>query len=359
MNYWTGCSLLLFTLFTSCATPDTGQLSFDDSVFRDSSTLLGTPIISDVSPSRLLSFGDLLLYGTPGSWLQVCRVFDLDQMRHLDAFIPHGSGDGELESIYSWHSRGDTLYVYDISLGRINQHEYSDGNWLGAPTISFKLKDASLADFAALGDGQFAGSPYDNVLQSKLVKFGRDGVLQETGLPYPYESGSQQYQKHNLPEVYYTSMCYSQAHDRLFMAYRNADRVEVYKNIARNVGELEKDVIGPYGYKAEFREVTSEGGDSFLDPIVDVTRHCYFSANCDDETVMVLYSGELMESSEPREPEDDLIDKVLVFNWEGEVITSYSLDPPIMGQFSVNFDRKEIYGISNVDDVKVYQYSFD
>ena len=132
---------------------------------------------------------------------------------------------------------------------------------------------------------------------------------------------------------YASFIFYSENHDKAALAYRFADRVEIYDRKTHKSITIK----GPEGYDAEFE--AAKVGSADISIRTDKSRLAFLSAGTvTSDYLYLLYSGKNHEAVNA--PYGQCI---YVYDWNGKPVKKINLDRPISG-FTVSADNKILYG---------------
>lgn len=130
---------------------------------------------------------------------------------------------------------------------------------------------------------------------------------------------------------------------RWVMSHKSTDMIEIYDNNLK----LLKRLQGPDHIIPEVRE-TKGGVHRSSD-----SREAYFFPVAKDDYIYVLYDGRIYDIEDSTRY---LRDKLLVFDWEGNLVKYYKLSKPIF-HFDIDEEHKILYGLTDNPDFHVLSFS--
>ena len=135
--------------------------------------------------------------------------------------------------------------------------------------------------------------------------------------------------------------------DRIFISYLFTDLIEVYDYS----GHCIKRMRGPHQIELVMDLQSAGDGYTTAKTRKGETYKCYSSPVHAGEEVFVLYFGELSEDYQERDF------KIIVFDWNGKPLRMYELDTHLF-TFSVDYENKIIYGITNSPEYRIIKYNY-
>jgi len=358
---------IIFTLFLfSCSNKNTLQSDFIDiknyTLFTEETPVQEISLKSKIfnndflqNPVRLGLMDTILfsLNASYGSDSLLC-CFSTKSQQLIKNLYPKGNGPMELLSASNFSSSTDLKYfwIYDITrqiwFGRNIKH------------INSKISDISIKEEVItlnLRNDSLLGleNPiwfHENFIIQNLLKykerfliFNSQGKLIQT-IINPNLQFKKEFDEKILADIFSTRLCVTPDHSKIILAGRYLDLIEIY-NVK---GELQKMIKGPNkDFNFQFdtkrsieRSVLIKSPDS---------KRAYLSVKATTNKIYALYSGKTKKDEENY----SYSKKMYVFSIEGELLTKYTLDVPII-DFVIDDKNKKLYAISI--DANIVSFNF-
>ena len=344
-----------------------------DPYYDDVSIITPTSNVQSISPvsSTSILFASVTRIATCGNfivlmgkkigadkdyWIHIADT-NSDSLVFISA-IPVGGATHEMESIYQLIPRNNgNIGLYDwrksiLKTFMLDSIYYNpDINHEPIATITFDKR--RLRNIVSFDDVSYVANSIETTPMNRFYYFDSIGKFLKGGSSYP--SLPAQLDSIGWPEAYYCSTCYSSLHNILVLANQSTDLIELY-SYSHDELSLYKKLYGPDRFKSYF-ESSYEGSAHSIYPIADLTRDAYFSINCTDDMFYVLYSGHLVESrSATSALSTGSFSRLLVFNYDGWLISEYRLEQPVIGVIAIDTERNTLWGISHNNDQALVMY---
>lgn len=131
--------------------------------------------------------------------------------------------------------------------------------------------------------------------------------------------------------------------DRIVVTYKRTDLIDIYDK----EGNLLRRMHGPDHFLPEIHQ----DGERIGSNPGQQDREAYFWPLAVGEHFFVLYSGKESKRG------DYLINKIFVFDWDGDPVTYYSLDTSIF-DFAVDSKKKKIYGLTDSPESHIVEFNY-
>ena len=181
--------------------------------------------------------------------------------------------------------------------------------------------------------------------KERFLIFNSQGKLIQT-IINPNLQFKKEFDEKILADIFSTRLCVTPDHSKIILAGRYLDLIEIY-NVK---GELQKMIKGPNkDFNFQFdtkrsieRSVLIKSPDS---------KRAYLSVKATTNKIYALYSGKTKKDEENY----SYSKKMYVFSIEGELLTKYTLDVPII-DFVIDDKNKKLYAISI--DANIVSFNF-
>lgn len=277
-----------------------------------------------------------------------CFRFAPDNLRKIGDFIAFGSGPNEALQLISLQFGDSTVWGLDAPRSRLHQYTFRQFMTEGEITPQTSIALTNVQPTQAL--------IVDNMIVANTVQFPdfRFSIYDMEGkhitnigkLP---DSGEKQTPLEKL-ESYINCMSIRPDNELIFVSYMQTDLIEMYdKN-----GTLKTRIHGPDHFFPARKEV-SDGATKRVISKIGETRDAYFSPVAFADEIWVLYCGNFFD---PSIPYSELSNRIIVFDWNGKPIRTYTTD---IGIFSLDVDRENrvIYALTVNPEFGVVAFSYN
>lgn len=314
----------------------------------------------DFGAPQLLQ-GDLF---TIDSLLRPTRLFVCDSMliavdKYSDNFVqvynkhtgtkicenvPRGIGPDELLYCWSLQVCNNKVWVFDMQMATMQV--YDKETFLSVSGIS-PLKNVKLAKYtptnalALRNENLVATSLTDK--DNLLTMHDADGCKQEPrAVAFPQIDDDSASDIQN--QLFERRLYYDETNDAIVVFYVYTDLIEIYDSKMN----LQSRIQGPDNIVPALREKTTDGVKT-MSIIPGETKFTYLCGATTDKAIYALYCGELPQSGKY------LQDKILVFDYKGNLVKSLTLQYPCYA-FCVDEAEGVLYALSEQPDAVVVKY---
>jgi hypothetical protein len=257
------------------------------------------------------------------------QILNPKTLSEVGQFISYGKGANEMihpELVKSFNSN---IWIFDQPSQ--NLYEFLSDSFFSDlppnPIRTIKLQEKS-DNVAVLSENQII-SLTTLTGKRRFNSFDINGKYQEIKGVYPVKGDSEA----NLI-MSYTGDYTTNFKNRILMTYYYTDLIEIYDF----EGNLIKRIHGPNLFYPAFKEA-SDGEYRGIRSSED-SKFAYISPICVNNEVFILYSGKKY-----RDPDSELCNMIMVFDWEGNPLRQYELDKNVF-TITVDAENKIIYGLS-------------
>lgn len=268
-------------------------------------------------------------------------LFSIDlQTDSLSRFGKRGGGPEEFVQPYTlqyldenhfgmFDLWGRKFCVFSVDGNKISlQHKYNTAN--GKSALSFTVKRMAENRFLSL-------APYPDGMYVVMDSL---GTVLKSFFEFPYKDADERAISNRLRGMAYQGpLSFSPSCDRFVYSPSTGDIVHFYAiegDEVRVISRLEK---------AYPRYIPEEGADGAISAaIFRSEKFSYISSAATDRYVYLLYSGAVFEDL-IKEGKMDVGRTVLVYNWKGEKLRSFTLDVDCQ-QICVSADDSLLYAIA-------------
>ena len=317
---------------------DTGKEILLQGHDLDLGELVTRPMRISVSDSTLI-----LLNNDNEALVQLIELKTGKESGHYGSF---GSGPADLMTPRYVQKKDSLLFIYDSRLRRFNHYVIASDSLL-------KLKNS--IQFTCYFDDVFMLSDsmlVANVLDPRLKKisfFQKDSMLRTMG-EYPLTEG----EDNSLEELarmegFASSLAWNPLKKKIAVVYKQTDLIEIYDE----AGNFKKRIQGPDMFFPS-KSVKNVGDTQKVTANIGEERDAYFSPIATDDELFVLYSGKYYHPGD----KNYLLDHMLVFDWDGNILRQYKLDIPIF-RFTIDSSTHTIYGLTDTPEFRVIRYHLE
>lgn len=268
-------------------------------------------------------------------------------IKKIGDFIEFGSGPNEFLDLKSLQFVDSLVWGFDKQRSRLNQYSYSQFLVKGdiTPYKTISLKETMSNRALVVNNKIFINSLSYPDARFSIYDMEGHFLLNAGELP---DSGEEQTPLEKL-ESYFNNMVLSPDNELIFVAYLQTDLIEIYDKD----GNLKVRRQGPDHFFPARKEINDGAGKRVLSKIGE-TRDAYFNPVAFNDEIWVLYSGKLFD---PSIPNNELVNKIIVFDWDGKPIKVYTTD---IGIFSFAVDRNHhvIYGITINPEFSIVTFKY-
>jgi hypothetical protein len=333
-------------LFFSCRNKSDNPDIFSEKDFAKPINLKGSVLQID---SMLMYPVDIhvvdnLLFLTNSKTEYIFDVYDLNTHKKINECIKFGNGPDEMISPTIVNLTKDSLWIFDRQLWFLRNYRTKDFISGSKPESLQKIR---------LGHSHYKTTVLSN---NRIVAYGSHSMdkkfdyydlnakLLDSKGEYTDKSLSDRDNYLSYRFDYTTSL-----NDKIFACYTFGDIIEIYDGAT---GDLIKRRYGPNESKPVFKSVTRDGVTVAL-PVRDLTHLCYHATPVRaGNEVFVLYFGGLYGKFISETGNATKCNKILVFDFEGNPLRTYTLDVPVIF-FTVDAEKRIIYGVTNAPDLNL------
>lgn len=304
--------------------------------------------LDDVYMPSNLYLKDSLLFMVNLRSQNMVTYYNLNRLEKTSDFISFGSGPDECLSIASLQFRNDEIWAFDLQQGKIQVYPYEQFLQAGQAKVkrSIALQDATANGAVAVKDRLFVNSLAHADARFSLYDMAGN-LLEQKGKMPDFRTAQTELEKW---ESFFCNMAVRPDEERVFVAYMQTDLVEIYDER----GNLLHRMHGPDGFFPVKNEREVGGGQRKVMSTSGKTRDAYFYPVAFDDEIWTVYSGKVFE---PQDHTAYLMDKILVFDWNGRVQRFYRLDIPIY-TLAVDRQQRMIYGMSEQPDLSIVRFQY-
>lgn len=343
LNLFVSASLLSLVACGNLSETDCLNVSLGD--FKESLELKAENLELDSiwKPDRIFC-DDAFLLISDKTCKEHVTVFDISNGEILSNNVPNGAGPGE--SLISWSLQkfGDNIYSYDPMQKKLWEYKYDDFVTRShiSPLGSVEFDDnciyvvkTKLNQFVTI-----TLSDSDNL----LTKFDDKGhKLNDVVTPFPDVVKTNFSEDSNLKGVYTARLYYSDVNDKIIVTYDYIDLFDIYDSSLN----LQNRVYGPFHLQPD---VQCEGAACYLS---DDSKYAYEGCFMTSDKIYMLYSGLTDDEEDEQFP-----NQILVFDFNGNPISHYTLDVPVYGM-CVSEKNKSIYGLAQNPECCVVKFKYE
>lgn len=272
--------------------------------------------------------------------------YNMNDLSKIGNFIPFGSGPNESLGLKSLQIEDPNIWAFDKQLNKISLYSYSQ--FLQAEEAqareTIKMQDVCF-EVLVIADKIFANTLSYPDSRFSIYDIKGEFIENRSKIPVLEE------EKTDLEklESFFGNMALKPESDLIFVSYFQTDLIEIYDT----VGNLMHRTHGPDHFFPVKKESTN-GGHKKVSSIAGETRDAYFYPVALSDEIWTLYSGKVFV---PDNYLDYLMDKIIIFNWEGKPMKMYTLDIPIYS-LAIDEVNRIIYGVSEVPDLMIVRFRY-
>lgn len=334
-----GCTGSEKTRYADCSTfswKDVGNEIKLEGYELNLSDILTRPMRISISDSTLI-----LLNNDNEKMIQ---LIDLNNEKEIGCYGSFGSGPTDMISPRYVYKKDSVLSIYDSGLLRFNQYIIAGDSIL-------KLKNSIqytsfFEDVFILSDSILVASVLDLRLK-KISFFQRDSLLNTIG-DYP-STKDNTFSSEGLAQMegFSSSFAWNCSKKKIAVAYKLTDLIEIYDEN----GILESRTHGPDIFYPS-KIVKNIGNTQKVTANIGEERDAYFSPIATSKEIYVLYSGRFYRPGE----KNYLLDRLFVFDWDGNLLRQYKLDIPIF-RFVIDENKQILYGITDSPEFRIVRFN--
>lgn len=274
--------------------------------------------------------------------------YNLNDLSKIGDFISFGSGPGECLGIKSLQFKADEVWVFDQQQRKLQVYSMNQFLQAGKAEIkkSITIQDGVLNGVVVVNDKLFANSLAATDARFSIYDMTGKFLEHKGNVP---DFGIEQTDLEKW-ESFFCNMVVNPDLERIFVSYVQTDLVEIYDT----KGTLLQRMHGPDCFFPMKKEKEIMGGQRKVSSIVGETRDAYFYPVACGNEIWTLYSGKAFN---PENYSDYLMDKIIVFNWDGKPLRMYRLDMPIY-TLAVDGQNRMIYGVSETPDLSIVRFKY-
>lgn len=351
-KYFNRSSILLFIIifsFIHCKKQNNSEVAFtieskDDETINSSLNIDKKLIIKKILKeekingvfTEILALDSLLICGNLRS-SKLLNIYSLKSGKLLNQIINRDTGENEGLSIAGFThelNNPNIIWAYDITLGKLFEVEIPNAikDSLYSPKNEINLTGTlkNIVSPQIISNNLFLATTYSLDDCRYLITNGSQIISKYGALPkINNEDFLKNSSKNKIPNLSYISKAYSIKHpnqNKVAVFYNKFDRVELFEN--NNIVKIITDRrLAP---KMKISKL--EDGYKLQDS--DDIIYGFFSISYTEDNIFGLYSGgKDFETSS---------DRVLVFDWQGNLVKEISLDRKV-SKISVCSKRNKLY----------------
>lgn len=320
---------------------------FDISHFQQEIPLKGTSVAFDepvMKPVKVFVADSLLV------------LFNIQMEYHLDLYnlrtlkkvgdcIPFGSGPDEMVTPTQLIEQDTTVWILDGGQQKLAQYGKNDFYHHQTPHAIATIQFSDWIDQVVfLKNGQMVTSLRTPACK-RISFFNSKGEVLDSKGEYPVIKGKEMTTIEKL-SGFVCELASNPVNSRIFVSYKETDLIEIYDE----KGNLLHRKHGPDHFCPSVIQ-RNTGENIHVQNVAGETRDAYFCPVAYDNKIYVLYSGQSYEPDKVMY----LMDRLCVFDWEGNPIQIYKLDTPIYN-FTIDPQTNRIYGLTDFPECQVVQF---
>ena len=284
---------------------------------------------------HLKIYDDNLLISELESSDSTLKMVDLASMEVRGNLIKSGDGPFELNlvdrvdvfdnRISFYEPYQNKLYVKELSVDGDLEWDHNQISYYDFSTVfnhsAFMVNHRLLA-MPYLSEGEI----------TRFIELDQSGNLIKYFGDYPGGPDEVKIYENFIGVAYKANVNIRRDGKRFALAYGNQDLIEIYDLNA----QLIHSVPGPDFFIPYFKMNEKKNG---LGSIRDKTKKAYLSIKSGQEEIWALYSGKLTRNSNDPDADSNVCSSIIVLDWDGNFLRSYSLSKPI---YNMAIDLKEI-----------------
>lgn len=326
-NYYTNASLFKINDFTTSEHLVGTLLELDDMIMR---------------PSDILCIDSILITIEYGGG-KLFHIYNLKEHKKVNECIVIGQGPNDMLQPEFMESNGESLWIIDLATSTVYEYEVMDFicNPEPNPVLKIKLEEQIFLTAHRAGENIFG---YSYGTPKRLFKFNLMGQKTDALIDFP--SSSIQYTDMEKMDAFYMKFITNE-NDKIVICHYMTDLIEIYDTN----GILQKRMHGPEQFFAHFKQI--QGGPMGSSPIEGMNRDAFMCPRNAGNEFFVLYNGSYIDDPE----HTTSCNKLFSFSWDGSPHNIYYLNDPIFS-FAVDAKNKKIFGISEIPEFHIVEYSY-
>ena len=337
-------TVILLSCSQKATYENTHPFTFSD--FKYSQDLKGTVLNFDsliMRPSDVLIVDSLLIVIEP-TMEKLFNLFSLKNKKQVGKRINKGQGPEDMIRPIFLGYKKDTIKIMDLVTFTMFEYKGKDFITDSTPNPCRKIKlQSPIFIDAEIVNNHIIGYFDDNQYQLKVF----DLKGEEVNKIAPYPVSSIPFSDMEKKEAFYMNFT-TNGSDKIAMCYYMTDLIEIYGID----GCLQKRLHGPEQFISRFMEY-QDGETTGSSPVKGSNRDAFFSPKNAGEEFFVLFNGGSIDDI----GHSSSCKQLLSFTWDGIPQKKYNLDIPII-TFTVHRDTKKIYGISNIPEYHIVEYTY-
>ena len=274
--------------------------------------------------------------------------FNLSSMRKTGESVPFGRGPNEMLEARKIQVVDSSIWLYDKMARKIHKYNMNDFCYSDDPEVKRTVHYKEfLDDISILSDNIFVVTklPLSDENYNRLFFFDMDGNLISQKGYLPDDGVKKTFFEYGQATL--CNLAVNLLEKKICLTYKLTDLIEIYDF----EGNLLKRIHGPEKFFAQIRQNNENNGEITIAPLKGKTRDAYFCPVNYNNEIWTLYSGQYWGDSNNNE----LLSTIIVFDWEGNPLRHYKLDPSV---FTFTFDEqnKKIYAITNDPEFHIVKF---
>lgn len=299
-----------------------------------------------INPRHIFWEGDYLIVAERGNDT-LMHVIDIKENKYIKRIGQNGLGPGEITMVHRFQKDKEkgNFWAYDVEQKRFAKYNIYSNSILSE--IQFKQTEELFLAVEMVWSSDSTWMTIRADKEEKFVEFNLkgeiintfgswEGMLEAKDLPYSVVSS-----------IHQGTLAVDPDRKRFVIAGIQRDYVEI---LNKETGEI-ISIRGPVQFVPEF-EVIYVGGYPFPQLQKDIP---FFFTVCipGRENIYTGYFGKSMEIIN----EGTIDTRVLVFDYQGDIISCFNLDYPLLS-FTVDEENRKIYGITYDAEPNIVEFQF-
>lgn len=297
-----------------------------------------------MQPMDLIVYDSLLITVEVGKE-KIFHVYNINQKTHINQCIGRGQGPEDMLQPEFMNCDEKTIRIIDLATSTVFEYELNDfiTNQQPKPKKRTKLEKQIFLAVQQVNN-KIMGCSYSN--EGRLYVFDLNGQKTNAIINYPPSTIEQT--NAEKTDAYYMKFITNNI-NKVVLCYYMTDLIEIY-NLD---GVLEKRLHGPEQFFSHFKEY-QDGKYVGASPIKGLNRDAYMCPRNAGNEFFVLYNGGFIDAPN----HTTSCNQIFSFTWDGTPQKIFNLDDPIFS-FNVDSKNKRIYGISEIPEFHIVQYSYE
>lgn len=297
-----------------------------------------------MQPMDLVVYDSLLITVEVGKE-KIFHVYNLNTKTHINQCINRGQGPEDMLQPEFMNCDEKSIRIIDLATSSVFEYELNDfiTNQQPKPKKRTKLEKQIFLT-AQQVDNKIMGCSY--AYEDRLYIFDSGGKKINSIINYPART----IQQTNVEktDAYYMKFITNNI-NKIALCYYMTDLIEIY-NLE---GVLEIRLHGPEQFFSYYKEY-QDGKYVGASPIKGFNRDAYMCPRNAINEFFVLYNGGFIDTPN----HTTSCNQILSFTWDGIPRKIFNLNDPIFS-FNVDSKNKKIFGISEIPEFHIVEYSYE